>query len=304
MKPVKCLNGHFYDEDSHKTCPHCGEIKCEYVYRENKILYEDTLVLINECSAEVVEHRRIINVGRDDSCELKLNTDKKGISGIHASFSYEEGMWFLKDNFSKNGTWLNGEQIDPRKKHQLIADDVIELAKSERFVFRSKEKVQDTSKTSKEMDREKARAYLEAGISVFLESGCTDDFALKFILVALTEAPLYIPVKIDLEAMFGETNLAELKKGDIFQPKQNAKMKLCLLKREDGHEIIPMFTSNEEVEKGGGSSVICVYPQDYLPLLLRIDKPVIINPFSERAFCLPQEMIKEFLLPAVLAKVK
>lgn len=197
MKPVKCLNGHFFDEDSHKTCPHCGE---------NKMLYEDAPVPTDACFME--------------------------------------------------------------------------------------------------MDEAKARAYLEAGISLFLESGCTDEFALKFILAALAEAPLYIPVKIDMEAMFGETNLAELKKGDVFQPKQNVRMKLCLLEREDGSVIIPMFTSNEEVEKGGGSSVICVYPQEYLPLVLRMDKPVIINPFSEKAFFLPQEMMKKFLVAAVLAETK
>lgn len=64
-----------------------------------------------------------------------------------------------------------------------------------------------------------------------------------------------------------------------------------------------MFTSNDELNKGPDVSVIRFYPQDYLPKLIQMDKPVIINPFSENRFVLPLQWITEVLLPAVEKKV-
>lgn len=64
-----------------------------------------------------------------------------------------------------------------------------------------------------------------------------------------------------------------------------------------------MFTSNDELNKGPDVSVARFYPQDYLPILIQIDKPVIINPFSENRFVLPKQWITEVLLPDVEKKV-
>lgn len=48
-------------------------------------------------------------VGRGASCHLRL-TDP-GISRVHASFNRLGDGWLLKDNSSKNGTFVNGERI-------------------------------------------------------------------------------------------------------------------------------------------------------------------------------------------------
>lgn len=48
-------------------------------------------------------------VGRGVSCHLRLSD--AGCSRVHASFSRVGEEWLLKDNSSKNGTFLNGEPI-------------------------------------------------------------------------------------------------------------------------------------------------------------------------------------------------
>lgn len=48
-------------------------------------------------------------IGRGSSCHLVL-TDPNA-SRVHASISRQAGGWFLQDNFSTNGTLVNGAKI-------------------------------------------------------------------------------------------------------------------------------------------------------------------------------------------------
>ena len=50
-----------------------------------------------------------ITIGRHPACEYIL--DEEAISLRHARISYKDGNWWLKDLNSKNGTYLNSEQI-------------------------------------------------------------------------------------------------------------------------------------------------------------------------------------------------
>lgn len=123
----------------------------------------------------------------------------------------------------------------------------------------------------------KGLALLEAAISTFAKSDHKDAVSLRLIIAALEDVPLYLPVEIDLEAMLRSSDPTEVKAGRIIT-----------LKTEDGGAVVPMFTSNDEVNKGPSASVIRFYPQDYLPKLIQMDKSVMINPFSENRFVLPQ----------------
>lgn len=99
------------------------------------VLYSDTIKLAIESSGKEVQFRKdVINVGQSTVSDLSFQ-DKKTISRMHATFYYENKTWFLKDNNSKNGTWLNGTLIQPGKKYQLAADDVIDLAHTEKLIF-------------------------------------------------------------------------------------------------------------------------------------------------------------------------
>lgn len=43
--------------------------------------------------------------------------------------------WFVQDLHSTNGTWINGAQLLPDKKHILQLDDEIDFAHAEKFIF-------------------------------------------------------------------------------------------------------------------------------------------------------------------------
>ena len=262
------------------------------------ILYSDTLRLTIETTGKTVQFRKdIVSVGRSLSCDLPLNS-KKTIARQQATFFYEDEMWFLRDDFSTNGTWINGARMQPGKKYQLAANDEINFALSEKVIFYK----QEQSKQSTEDADAKALAFLEAGMATFAKSERKDEVAFKLIIAALSDAPLYFSVEIDIEAMLENVDVAKLKQGDTLQPQKDVKMRILTLALESGDEFVPMFTSNDEAKKGPSASIIRYYPQDYLPMLVKKDKPVIINPFNEFRFLLSKQIITEVLLPLVQNK--
>ena len=273
----------------------------EYVMLDSNItavLYSNTLRFTIESSGKTVQFQKdVVEVGRDKKCDLLLE-GKSTIARRQATFFYEKEAWFLRDNFSTNGTWLNGVKMQPGKKYQLNVNDEINFAMAEKVIFDKR-----TYNTQPTGDPDaKALAFLEAGMSTFAKSDHKDEVALKLIIAALSDAPLYFPVEIDMEAMFGEVNPTKLKAGDTLQPTKDVKMRILTLKLENGVEFVPMFTSNDEAKKGPSASIIRFYPQDYLPKLVQMDKPVIINLFSENRFLLSKQLITEVLLPLVEKK--
>ncbi len=251
-----------------------------------------------ESTGKTVQFRKdVVSVGRSLSCDLPLNS-KKTIARQQATFFYEDEMWFLRDDFSTNGTWINGARMQPGKKYQLFANDEINFAMSEKVIFYQREQ----SKQSTEDADAKTLAFLEAGMATFAKSEQKDEVAFKLIVAALSNAPLYFPVEIDVEAMLGNVDAAKLKLGDTLQPQKDVKMRILTLALESGDEFVPMFTSNDEANKGPSASIIRYYPQDYLPMLVKMDKPVIINPFNEFRFLLSKQIITEVLLPLVQNK--
>ena len=329
LPPIECQEGqHEYEmcgQDGHGDyyrCRKCGKEKfvCpwevltvekdkninnenEYVMLDPNIttvLYSDILRLTIMSSGKIVQFQKdVVEVGRDKTCDLLLE-GKSTVARRQATFLYEKDMWFLRDNFSTNGTWLNGAKIQPGKKYQLATNDEINFAMAERIIF---DKHDYNTQPVGDPDA-KALAFLEAGMATFAKSDHKDEVSLKLIIAALSDAPLYFPVEIDLEAMLGSVDPTKLKAGDTLQPSKDVKMRILTLTPESGVEFVPMFTSNEEVNKGPSASIIRFYPQDYLPKLVQMDKPVIINPFSENRFLLSKQLITEVLLPLVENKTK
>ena len=109
----------------------------EYVFINQGIttvLYDEIISLTNEATGEEIQIRAVqFDCGRSNDCMLKLvNT---AISRNHASFFYEKNSWFIRDNHSTNGTWINGIRMEPGKKYQLSADDVIGFAGTYQYIF-------------------------------------------------------------------------------------------------------------------------------------------------------------------------
>lgn len=100
------------------------------------ILYPDTLnLLVCSSNKTITLQKASIEVGRATECDLNFGADNKYMARRHATFMFSNGKWYLVDNSSTNGTYINGVKLQPGKKYQLAADDEIVFAKYTKLVF-------------------------------------------------------------------------------------------------------------------------------------------------------------------------
>ena len=64
------------------------------------------------------------NIGRDESCFVNINNPTVSVS--HATLRFEDGVWFIKDNGSTNGTKINGKRV---VEAECNSGDVISFGK-------------------------------------------------------------------------------------------------------------------------------------------------------------------------------
>lgn len=76
----------------------------------------------------------IIQIGRDPICDIWIKD--RGVSRHHATFFFESGSWYLRDENSKNKTYLNGIAVQPGKKYKLHIGDAISLGSEEFYLFK------------------------------------------------------------------------------------------------------------------------------------------------------------------------
>ena len=254
------------------------------------ILYSDTLRLTVETTGETKTYNQeIVKVGRHPTNDYV--SDNIYIARFQATFYYEHQTWFLQDNGSTNGTYINGKRIEAGKKYQLASNDKISFAYQETVVF-------DRQIISEQSNEDKALAVLKIGMYRFTKSEYKDEVAFKLILAALAEVPVYFPMEIDLSALFGNIDPTQLKAGDAIQAEKDVRMRICTLVSDNGVEVVPMFTSNEEASGGMNTSLVRFYPQDYLPKIIGMKKPIVVNPFSESRVLLDVQIIENILWPA------
>ena len=74
-------------------------------------------------------------VGSDPSMEITVATDNT-VSGNHAIILYRSGVWYLEDEMSANGTFLNGEELKPRNPVEISDNDKIKVGNTE-FLFKT-----------------------------------------------------------------------------------------------------------------------------------------------------------------------
>lgn len=70
-------------------------------------------------------------IGRDNTCDLKL--PERQVSRHHARVVLEEDGYYIHDLGSKNGTHLNGQQVDG--KERLHDGDELQIALAVKLVF-------------------------------------------------------------------------------------------------------------------------------------------------------------------------
>ena len=64
-------------------------------------------------------------IGRDDDCQIKV--DNTLASRIHASIWVDHGQLLLRDERSRNGTFVNGRRLPPGESHRLYDADRVQI---------------------------------------------------------------------------------------------------------------------------------------------------------------------------------
>ena len=76
------------------------------------------------------------SIGRDAACNMTITRDTT-MSSKHANILYRESQgFFLKDDMSANGTFINGEELEIGKAYPLKDGDEVRMAQTI-FLFKS-----------------------------------------------------------------------------------------------------------------------------------------------------------------------
>ncbi len=92
------------------------------------------LVRTKDNTAMVINKKYFI-IGKGNNTDFTI-TDNSTISRSHATIIDENGIYYISDNGSSNGTWLNNNKIKQLEKVRLKNKDIITLASNkETFIF-------------------------------------------------------------------------------------------------------------------------------------------------------------------------
>ena len=68
---------------------------------------------------------QVVTIGRDIRNDLVLNTE--AVSRLHARLESEQGVWYITDLGSTNGTYLNKEKLSPYAPQAIGFDDRLKM---------------------------------------------------------------------------------------------------------------------------------------------------------------------------------
>lgn len=71
--------------------------------------------------------------------DFYFNKDVKYISKTHAGFELSNGIIYVTDLESANGTGVNGVSITPGEKVRINPDDTVSFGKAHRIIYRVKQ---------------------------------------------------------------------------------------------------------------------------------------------------------------------
>ncbi|KAA0549169.1 FHA domain-containing protein [Bacillus sp. BGMRC 2118] len=90
------------------------------------------VVVSNNKKVYVTKNR--FTIGRDPN-QVDFTSENKTVGRVHAELETVSGEYFLIDNKSTNGSFINGNRISPHEKMKLRHEDQFKLG-NEEFVFR------------------------------------------------------------------------------------------------------------------------------------------------------------------------
>lgn len=121
------------DDDAIQNDAPCVEdIVPEIVQPSNTPTYAYIIRESNGEKTEITDTNFI--VGKSVEYSKYIIRNNKAISRVHATFIIRNGTYYIADNDSKNGTFVNGQRIAFENMAELCDGDVIQLA-NEKFKF-------------------------------------------------------------------------------------------------------------------------------------------------------------------------
>ncbi len=81
---------------------------------------------------QIMPEGTILGSGSAASCQISGN---KAISRSHATIQMQDGVCYITDNNSSNGTWVNDSRLIPGNPKEIVNDTRIKLA-NEDFIFK------------------------------------------------------------------------------------------------------------------------------------------------------------------------
>jgi pSer/pThr/pTyr-binding forkhead associated (FHA) protein len=104
-------------------------------FKEGSVLYF-SIERVNSPVARYVRTEPFI-IGREETAKLNnedlnltsYNAVERGVSRQHALVYYVSGEVFIEDMDSSNGTFLNGDELEPRKAYKLRDGDELMLGR-------------------------------------------------------------------------------------------------------------------------------------------------------------------------------
>ena len=176
-------------------------------------------------------------------------------------------------------------------------DDILSVAEekivinpaSESFVFDP-----DALFTGDKMDEKKLE---ELKKETQIDNSCLEEIMAREItpemqrefFEAVKDAQLYLPVSLS-ENMFA--GIENAKEGDVFEPEGQPGFNINYLTNSEGEKAVPLFTSDEMMEKSGlKSSAMIMYVSDIVEMLSQSERysTVVINPLTETELNIPME---------------
>lgn len=100
-------------------------------------LLQGDVVLHGVCPKDPENFDGAVSLGRDDDCDIVVQDGS--ISGKHANFTLEfrgdEKVFFVTDVGSSNGTFVNGERIEPNTPVEVDDQDSVRFGPGVKFQF-------------------------------------------------------------------------------------------------------------------------------------------------------------------------
>lgn len=157
-----------------------------------------TLIVLGAPSPGAKHHLKragAATVGRDAACDVVIH--QRTLSRVHATIAFQQDAWFLEDNGSTNGTFLNGRRLTA--KARLNDGDRIDLHDVPLVFFVSDQLENDESTIRVQSRDESPVKGTEIEIPAFVGMGSSGNF--KSRLHLLVEITRHLGSTLDTERL-------------------------------------------------------------------------------------------------------